>query len=297
MSVSISATNRAAALSLANAGFRVFPARAIYNSATQRWNKPPLLRDWQSVATNDPSRIDSWWKEFPDAIPAVCCEDFLVIDADRHPGAPDGVAALAALVRKNGDWPEHPFVLTPANGEHHYFGQTNPPLGNRTGQLPDGIDVRSVGGYVIGVGAVLGDGTRWRLARGHCTDLPNLPQWLEQLVRANESHQINHTVIASQSSVTRREECYAEAALERGINEIATAPNGKRNTILNNVAYRIGRMVARDWIDRDKVENCLLFAASELTKEDGVTAVLATIKSGLGAGCRRPHPDLPEREG
>jgi Bifunctional DNA primase/polymerase, N-terminal len=291
----ISAKNLAAALSLAKAGFRVFPARAIFNPATGRWNKPPCVSDWQTLATYDPGLICRWWKQFPDAIPAICCEDVVIIDADRHPGGPDGVAALAALAKRYGDWPDHPVVLTPSNGEHRYFKQPNPPLGNRTGQLPYGIDIRGAGGYGIGVGAVLPDGTGWRIAPGHSTDLPQLPPWLEQMVRADKIPPTNNNEIASQSSITRRELRYAEAALQTGIGDIETAPRGKRNTVLNSVAYRLGRMVGARWIQRNVVAVRLLSAAINLRNEDGETAVRTTINSGLTAGQREPHPDLPDR--
>jgi hypothetical protein len=288
--------NLAAALSLAEVGFRIFPAKAIYNSANQRWNKPPHIADWQSLASTDPNQIRYWWKQFPDAIPAICCDDFVVIDADRHAGGPDGVAALAELAAHYCEWPDHPKVLTPGNGEHSYFGQSNPILGNRTGQLPPGIDVRGNGGFVIGVGAVLPDGTEWRLAPDHSADLPQLPPWLDTLIRANKVRPVNSAAITGQSTTTKREEKYAESALEACVNEIATAPKGKRNTTLNNVAYRLGRMIARSWIDRDKVENCLLYAAFQLKNEDGLAAVLATIKSGIDAGRLNPHPDLTNRK-
>ena len=62
------AKNLAAALALADAGFRVFPARAIYNPATQRWNKPPCISGWQSLATDDLGQIKRWWHQHPDAI-------------------------------------------------------------------------------------------------------------------------------------------------------------------------------------------------------------------------------------
>jgi hypothetical protein len=288
--------NLFAAVSLAKAGFRVFPARPTFNAATGRWNKPPCIADWQSLATNDPHQLRRWWRQFPDAIPAICCKDVVVIDADRHAGGPDGVAALAGLVKCYGEWPDHPKVLTPGNGQHSYFLQPNPPLGNRTGQLPPGIDVRGIGGFVIGPGAVLPDETGWHLAPNHSIDLPPLPQWLEQMVRTEKIPRTNNNEVTSQSAITRREQRYAEIALEAGMGDIVTAPIGRRNTVLNSVAYRLGRMIGRGWIDRDKVENCLLYAAFRLRNEDGLTAVLATIKSGLDAGYRKPHPDLVDRK-
>jgi hypothetical protein len=48
-------------------------------------------------------------------------------------------------------------VGTPSSGLHFYF-RTTTPYGNSSGSLPDGIDVRGKGGYVIGPGATLPDG-------------------------------------------------------------------------------------------------------------------------------------------
>jgi hypothetical protein len=294
MSNSISDMNLAAALALVDAGFRVFPARAIYNSATKRWNKPPCVNDWQARATTDHRQIIHWWRQHPEAIPAITCDHVIVIDADRHPSGPDGVEALAALAKCYGEWIPHPVVMTPSNGEHHYFAQSNPGLGNRTGQLPLGIDVRGLGGFVIGPGAVLSDGTEWRLPPDQSTDLPKLPQWLEQMIRANEI-QAPHNSLAASQSITPREQRYAESVLEAGTNDIATAVRGRRNITLNNVAYRLGRMAGAGWIDRRRIENSLRSASFQLENENGLSAVMATIKSGLDAGMRKPHSELPDR--
>ena len=291
--------NLEATLMLAEAGFRVFPARSIYNINSGHWNKPPYISDWQSRATNDLRSIKHWWQQYPDAIPAIVCDNFVVVDADRHEGGADGVAALAKLASQHGDWRDHPKVVTPNGGEHHHFAQSNPPLGNRTGQLPPGIDVRGIGGYVIGPGAVLPNGKEWRLDTEYST-VPPLPRWLERLIGTDKEvpTQLRSPVTARNRRFTAtREERYAEAALEACANEVATASKGTRNTTLNNVAYRLGRMVTRGWIDRNKVETCLLYAAFQLKNEDGLAAVMATIKSGIDAGCRKPHPDITDREG
>ena len=293
----VSIRNFQAALALAEAGGRVFPAQAIYNPATQRWNKPPYIVNWQSQATTDQRKIKDWWHRFPDAIPAICCGELVVIDADRHAGGPDGVAALAELTKQHGDWPSHPIVHTSSNGEHHYFCQPDPAVGNRTGDLPPGIDVRATGGYVIGPGAVLPNGAEWRMAPDYSTDLPQLPPWLEQLIYAEKEVPAHSNAITVRAPIALREKRFAEAVLERCISEVENAPKGKRNTVLNSVAYRLGRMIARGWIDRNKVENGLRSAAFHLKNEDGLTAVLATIKSGINAGCRKPHPDLSDRQG
>lgn len=297
-----STSNLTVATSLAKVGLRVFPARAFRGATSDHWKKRPCVIHWQNVATSDPDQIDHWWKEFPDAIPAICCGP-IVIDADRRAGGPDGVAALMSLVANHGEWPEHPVTFTPGGGEHHYFAQPTPPLGNRTGQLPDGIDVRGLGGFIIAPGAKLPDGSGWGSAGSlglteflsKPEGLPNLPSWLERLIRTNRIPQVN-SPIASGLPVGLREQNYAATTLEDGAGEIQAAPAGKRNTVLNSIAYRLGRMVGRGWIDQGIVAVRLLSAAANLAKDDGEAAVRATISSGLRAGCRNPHPGLPERK-
>jgi hypothetical protein len=186
-------------------------------------------------------------------------------------------------------------VQTPSSGEHHYFSQPEPALGNGSGQLPPGIDIRGRGGFVIGPGAVLPDGTGWQTAPDLSVDMPQLPVWLLRMIRADEIQRTNCNGVSSQPLVTTRERQYAMAVLEAGCRDVANAPRGKRNIVLNSVAYRLGRMVARGWIGRNEVQQGLVGASYQLNKEDGSAAVRATIKSGLDAGYRKPYPDLTER--
>jgi hypothetical protein len=294
MSASISARNLAAALALAAVDLRVFPVRPV-RKITGGWNKPPYICDWQSLASRDRNQLIRWWKQFPDAIPAICSTTFVVIDADRHTDGADGVAALAALVATNSDWPDHPVIFTPGGGQHHYFKQPNPPLGNRTGMLPDGLDVRGIGGFIIPPGAVLPDGACWRIDEKHPDVLPPLPRWLETTIRADKIERVDRVGVRG-SPVTNREKRYAETALEGAAQEVEKAPSGKRNTILNAVSFRLGRMIGAGWIERNIVAARLLSAALDLTREDGETAVKATIQSGLTAGQRQPHPELVDRK-
>jgi Bifunctional DNA primase/polymerase, N-terminal len=293
MDRSLSEKNRAAALSLANAGLRVFPARPVHK-VTGEWSKPPYIRDWQLLATTGSIQINHWWEDYPDAIPAVPCRDFVVLDADRHIGGSDGIAALTCLIAEHGEWPDPPIVFTPSGGLHCYFQQTEPPLGNRTGTLPDGLDVRGAGGYVIGPGAVLPDGTGWRIDDSQPHVIPRLPKWLERLICADKIEKVGGVGVSG-ASVTVREKRYAETALEGAAHEVEIAPTGKRNKILNSVSYRLGRMIGAGWIARNIVAARLLSAAINLTREDGEAAVKATIQSGLKAGQRQPHPDLADR--
>lgn len=293
MSESIRDVNLRAALALAQSGLRTFPARPMRKVGS--WNKPPYISGWQSLATTHSTRINRWWDQFPDAIPAIPCDKIIVLDADRHKGGSDGVGALTRLIEEHREWPRPPVVRTPGGGLHFYFQQTDPPLGNRIGTLPDGLDVRGTGGYIIGPGAMLPDGTCWRIDNSQPYEIPRLPSWLERLIRADKIEAVAN-FSPSSSHLTHRERRYAEAALEGAAQEIEKTPKGKRNATLNSVAYHLGRMVGAGWIERNIVAAHLEFAASSLKNDDGEAAVKATIKSGIDAGIRRPHPDLVERK-
>jgi Bifunctional DNA primase/polymerase, N-terminal len=98
-----SEANLAAALALAQAGIKIFPAGA---------DKRPLFKAWQGIATIDIDVITDWWSRAPYALPAVPCgvNNFLVVDCDRHPGGADGVRAFKQLVETHGGLPPCPMV-------------------------------------------------------------------------------------------------------------------------------------------------------------------------------------------
>jgi P4 family phage/plasmid primase-like protien len=90
-----------------------------------------------------------------------------------------------------------------------------------------------------------------------------------------------------------REQKYAAAALEGCAEELAATTEGERNNKLNKVAFRMGRMVARGWIERDAVRDALLAAAQACGL--GEAEAGATLASGLEDGMANPQPDLAER--
>jgi hypothetical protein len=112
------------ALALAAAGVAVIPVR-LYRRG-DRWRKDPLIKDWGNRASADATTVEGWWRQFPFAVPGIVLArcGLVIVDADRHPGKPDGVAALRAL----GGLPPHPVIATRGGGEHHYFRQPDPPI-------------------------------------------------------------------------------------------------------------------------------------------------------------------------
>jgi hypothetical protein len=71
-----------------------------------------------------------------------------------------------------------------------------------------------------------------------------------------------------------REKAFAAAALKGCMNELVSTNAGNRNEKLNAVAFRLGRMIARGWIERAAVEHALIGAmhCNGAIADDGLKA-------------------------
>jgi hypothetical protein len=301
---SLDAVNLKVALDHAAVGTPVFPVTVV-QGPDGRWKKRPAIKGWRDVATTDPDQIRRWWQEFPEAVPGTELgrAGLVVIDADRHDPNQDGVQAFVGLRAGRQESP-HPQTLTAGGGEHHFYRQ--PPgcvFGNREGNLPEGINVRGQGGFVVAHGSVRPDGAIWEpapgapeLAAGFRADaIPELPSWLAEILAPASSGQDSPPIAPTDSAPLGREQAYALAALDSCVGELEQTPPGKRNNCLNAIAYRLGRMVVRGWIDQRIVVDRLIAACqgNRLAFDDGEDSVRDTIQSGLTAGASRPHGDLP----
>ena len=302
--------NLAAALDLAAAGVPVFPAGP---------DKRPLLVGWQEKASTEPEQIRKWWLDHPAALPAIVVGrvGLIVIDCDRHPGGNDGIKAFNRLVSANGgNLANVPMTKTARGGAHLFFKQPKgKALGNGRGELPDGIDVRGVGGFVIAPGAVLPDGKQWQSVNGRPLLAEAFKAWHHTRTAAVAGRY--HPPESANRTATELDE-YARTTFSKKWKQqtaraaklmrqrrltvrppnSAPAPNGKRNETLNAVAFRMGRLIAREWIDEKTVADALLGAcdANKYLREHGHRATMKTIESGIEAGRKEPHPDLPDRE-
>ena len=121
-----------AALKIAGRGKPVFPCKP---------DKSPYTPHGFKDATTNRARVNAFWNRHRGAkigMPAGAGSGVWVLDVDRP-------AALGELPR---EMPETLTVRTPGGGLHFYFNHVAG-LTNRTGGLPEGIDVRAEGGYVI----------------------------------------------------------------------------------------------------------------------------------------------------
>jgi hypothetical protein len=282
------------AIQLARAGISVLPADPV--------TKAPSIKKWRDNSTTDISTVERWWRARTDHLVAIDLHKagLLVLDGDRHPDADgvvhhDGVEALRGLLRAHGFSAKgNPVTWTAGGGVHVYFASRG--LGNSTGNLPPGIDVRGSGGCVIAPGNVLPDGRTYRPADGFPSlvdgVIPELPAWLAKIIKPPRPAFVNPQFMPSRS-LGKREQNFAHSALQGMARDLSAMPaNSGRNQALNRAAWRMGTMVNRGWIDRSTVEHVLFGAASTLAREDGAAAVQATIASGFNAGLHVRHPDL-----
>ena len=145
------------ALSYAAKNWRVLPLHTPLNGgcscrqpACSHPGKHPRTRHGLSDASTDPATIKQWWQQWPDANIGIVTgpeSGLVVLDVDpRH----DGDKSLRDLERQHGPLPLTPEVLTGGGGRHFYFtypeGAT---IGNSSGKLAAGLDVKGKGGYVV----------------------------------------------------------------------------------------------------------------------------------------------------
>jgi hypothetical protein len=316
-------TNLAVALELAAAGIPIFPA-GVFQRGSTKWQKRPLIDEWQKSATTDREQIRQWWRRYPSAVPGIWCGhpdlNFIMLDPDRH-GGPDGVEAFAQLICDEiGELPPHPTTQTAGGGYHHIFRQPDgTPIGNTPGNLPAGIDVRGQGGWFVAPGAVRRDGAAWRTLDGtpplaqafRDVAIPKLCDRLAAIIRTPKSGNGAATVNAEvptnptppapdiwQQQATARERAFAAAALDNLAAELTATAPGQRNRKLYDCTFRMATMIARRWIDRATVADALWQASERngLATDDGADSVQATLASGFKDGTACPHPDLEDRD-
>jgi hypothetical protein len=113
--------------------------------------------------------------------------NLIIIDLDCK--TDDGLGAFTDLCAEHepsGGWPVTFTVTTPSGGAHLYF-VTQAQLGNSSGSLPAGIDIRGEGGQVVGPGSWTREDKRARQCEGYYDieyddPVAELPRWIEDLI-------------------------------------------------------------------------------------------------------------------
>ncbi|HWT12285.1 MAG TPA: phage/plasmid primase, P4 family [Allosphingosinicella sp.] len=329
----------AAALAYAARGWPVFPCNPK--------NKQPLLaRDKDEAgrpipnsggvtkASTDPELIRAWWKKWPRALVAIATghptldlggRRLFVVDFDPREDADTGEiwtldrlkTELEAMM--GCDFPVTLAALTPSDGVHAYLLQPGdgPAIANR-GNLPDHVDVRGLGGYVIAPPSVMGPnavkgqaGLRYRWHRKEpIGGIAEAPAALIEILSspgkgagrdgagaaaarplpAGASAGLGQAWDDSEREAVRK---YALAALDGECQAVRTAGSGQRNSQLNESALKIASLVAAGALQETIARQCLEAAARDNPGRDDDRQLAATIESGWSAGLNKPR-DLGE---
>jgi hypothetical protein len=135
-------------------------------------------------ATTGQNRIQVCWTRAPHANIGVATGDIIVLDVDpRH----HGDESLRALERKYGEIERTPRSLTGGGGEHIFFkSPADVVIKNSASKLGPGIDVRGVGGYIVGPPSRHLSGRRYCWSVDHHpddVDFAPVPDWIVAALR------------------------------------------------------------------------------------------------------------------
>lgn len=297
---------RNAALWYAKYHWRIFPI------ATH--TKHPLTQTGFKEGTDDPSALEDWWQQWPDANIGLACGPSEIIALDGDPKRYDEHSRefLAHLLE------EYPTARqsTPTNGVHLLY--TVPPgvkLSNSRGALPPGVDVR-VNGYILLAPSVVTyhgkdaedkgveDGFtghyRW-LDRPDETVPQPLPDHVLELLKPKVQAPLPPYTNGHSNgngnghhAPSDDKERYAKSALEKELDTLARTTEGGRNEQLNKSAFNLGQLVAAGLLNESEVVEKLDIVARSIGLQE--QEIKATINSGIGDGKGQPRvvPETPK---
>lgn len=282
-------------------GLKVFPCRSkseetidpYTGEVTTLGEKTPLISNGFKGATRFKHIISRWFSDWPDAavgLPTGKDAGFFVLDIDAKPGAANGFDWLAEMEAEHGPLPETARVASPNGGMHYLFKYVD---GTRNrGNLGAGADIRSEGGYVCAAGSVMSDGRAYRWVEqpdpNKIPPIADAPAWLlELIVRRHEPT----TTTAPCGQVTNS--AYVNAAVDRELADLASAPMGSRNNHLNDAAFCLGTFVGAGALPESEARALLQDVARGWGRD--WSRCCKTIENGLAAGQRSPR-EIPSAD-
>ncbi|TCR07246.1 bifunctional DNA primase/polymerase [Neorhizobium sp. JUb45] len=275
-------------------GWPVFPCRSssveTHDSTTGEiitlGEKTPFTTNGFKGATQFARNIARWWEDWPDAavgLPTGTRTGFFVLDIDNKPGGANGFDWLDDMEAEHGPLPDTARVTSPNGGLHIYFNYV---AGTRNrGALGAGVDIRSEGGYVLAAGSTMSNGRQYSWV-GDTREIADAPGWLLDLLLPKSAPTHSHY---SASSSTNN--AYVDAAVDQELADLASAPMGNRNNMLNDTAFALGTFVGAGVLSEASARAQLQDVARGWGRD--WTRCVKTIENGLKAGILQPR-HIPE---
>jgi hypothetical protein len=214
--------------------------------------KHPLTVHGQNDATTDLRQVTAWWTRWPWAnIGSRPRAENVVLDVDpRHAGD----VHLLDLTQRHGPLPATLTARTGGGGQHIWLRYN----GKARGQLCQGIDVKTSTGYLVMPPSLHISGRRYEWMA--VLPIAPSPGWVGQLLDPpapiRRDTPIDPALAGSRQAV---------AGLLRAV---LTAPEGKRNIMLNWASYRLFEKVRDGHLTETAAEPMLLDAATDVGLPD-----------------------------
>jgi Bifunctional DNA primase/polymerase, N-terminal len=276
------------ALAHAATGGPRFPCRE-----TEPGRKRPYTARGFLDASCDPSRIERWWRQWPNALvgmPTGAASGLVVLDIDVKDPTANGFDSLEDLGIV---LPETPTVHTASGGLHLYF--TNPThreLRCSAGLLGAGLDIRANGGYVIVPSE--GSGYVWDpISNLDSVAPPPAPAWLWPV-------QPRRPIATGPVPISAGLSPYGEAAINAACDAIYRAARGEQEKTLNAEAFSIGTLAGAGAVPGDLALRALLKAAAAMPDYDSTypwrpEELDFKVRRAFNAGTARPREVQPCR--
>jgi putative DNA primase/helicase len=234
--------------------------------------KTPALDTWEAFQTERATSdlILTWWADMPNVNVGIvlgAVSGLIVIDIDSEAGM--NKAQELGLTKT-------PCVQT-KRGWHCYYKHPGGKL--QTRKLPEGLEIRADGVYVVAPPSIHPDGVvyRWHLSPDDQA-IADLPAWALNLVQPVQRDQAPRLLPNPR---------YARAAFENELAAVRSSSDGTRNDTLNNAALKLAQLVAAGVLDQAEVQDQLRQAALECGLPE--SEALRTIASGFKAGLTQPR--------
>lgn len=268
------------ALALAEKGFWIFPLKAK--------GKTPAHKGWQDEATRNPDTIKAWFSSHAYNVGIFTSrfgddKALIVVDVDNK-GDKKGDEHILRLELEGRDFPTTFTQSTPTGGRHLvYVSDVAVKQGANT--LAPGLDTRSRGGYIVGVGSVLGIG-----AYGANNDpVAHAPQWLVDFcgVPADRPAQADVDL----SRVDR------ERATRRAIEFLSTAPVSVEGEGGDETAYKVACRVKDFGVDAGMCLSLMMDHWNDrCTPPWNVDQIDPKVRNAYSYGTEAPGASAPEAQ-
>jgi hypothetical protein len=145
--------------------------------------KHPRTYSGNKEATLDAEIIRDWWTQWPDANVGISTgrSGFFVVDLDIGDGK-NGADSWSRLLDQNGGVEGSPLEIRTGSGGTHLLYKHVEGITTSRGSLPNGIDIRGAGGYIVAPPSLHYSGGRyeWLSQPG---ELQPPPAWLVAAIR------------------------------------------------------------------------------------------------------------------